>query len=48
MVNQTIVDILVRRIQSGGINPVTSQPMKLEDIKIQEYRDAVAQVLLNQ
>lgn len=48
MVNQAIVDILVKRISSRGINPVTGQPIKLEDIKIQEYRDAVEAILNTQ
>lgn len=48
MINQAIVDILVSRIRNGGINPVTGQPMQLEDIKIQEYRDAVETILNEQ
>lgn len=46
MVNPIIVDILVKRILEGGINPATNQPMKLEDIKIEEYKVAVENEIL--
>ncbi|OAO79812.1 hypothetical protein [Anoxybacillus flavithermus] len=46
MTNPVIVDILVRRILEGGINSATNQPMKLEDIKIEEYRVAVENEIL--
>lgn len=39
--SQLIVDILVNRIVTGGINPATGEVMKLEDIKDPAYRDAV-------
>ena len=45
MINQKIVDILVGRIKNNGINPATGEVMKLEDIKLQEYRDAVQSLL---
>lgn len=48
MVNSIIVDILVKRIKNGGINPKTSLPMVLEDIKIQEYKDTVQEQLNTQ
>lgn len=41
MLNEMVVDILVRRIKSGGINPKTGNAMVLGDILIQEYRDEV-------
>ncbi len=41
MLNEIIVDILVRRIMSGGINPKTGNAMVLADIIIQEYKDEV-------
>lgn len=45
MVNPIIVNMLVKKIQTGEINPNTGEPFKLEDIKIQEYRDAVQAAL---
>lgn len=45
MLNETIVKILVDRIRNGGINPVTGQPMVLDDIKIIEYKTAVKNIL---
>lgn len=45
MINQYVIDILVKRIRDGGVNPVTGQPMTVDDIKIQEYKDAVAAIL---
>jgi hypothetical protein len=48
MINPIILDILVRRILEGGINPKTNQPMKLEDIN-EPYRTAVEnEILLRQ
>jgi hypothetical protein len=41
MLSQLIIDILVNRITTGGINPATGLPMKIEDIKDVAYRDAV-------
>lgn len=45
-VKQIIVDILVKKITSGGINPITLEPFKIEDIKKQEYVNAVEPLLL--
>ena len=45
MINQTLVDILVRRIRESGINPATGEVMKLEDIKIEEYQLEVERIL---
>lgn len=45
MVNQYLVDLLVKRIKNNVINPLTGEPFKLEDIKIQEYKTAVEQEL---
>lgn len=45
MIDQLIVDILVRRIKEGGLNPKTGEAMKLEDIISEPYRVAVAKVL---
>ncbi|MCU6709364.1 hypothetical protein M6D81_11660 [Paenibacillus sp. J5C_2022] len=45
MINQLIVDILVNRIRSGGVNPVTGVPMTIDDIKIPEYKTAVSEAL---
>ena len=45
MFDQLIVDILVRRIKEGGLNPKTGEPMKLEDIISEPYRVAVAEVI---
>ena len=41
MVNQDIVNWLVDRIINRKINPQTGLPFKLEDIKVQEYKEAV-------
>lgn len=43
--NERIVYILVKRIESNGINPVTKQPMKLEDIKDVVYKTEVGKIL---
>lgn len=43
--NRYILDLLVIRIRNGMINPKTNQPFDLEDILIQEYKDAVQQAL---
>ena len=45
MLNQYIVDILVRRIKNGEINPVTRLPMTVEDIKLIEYKNEVERIL---
>lgn len=47
-INQKIVDILVHKIKDGCINPRTREPYKIDDIKIQEYRDAVQENLIAQ
>lgn len=46
--NQLIIDILVRRIKNGEPNPVTDEPMKLEDIKLPEYKVEVERILNSQ
>lgn len=43
--NQQIIDILVHKIKDACINPKTNEPYKLDDIKIQEYKDAVQAAL---
>lgn len=45
MINQMIVDILVRRIRSGGVNPKTGVPMVAKDILHEGYRVAFEQEL---
>ena len=45
MLNQYIVDILVRRIKNGEINPITGLVMTLEDIKLIEYKNEVERIL---
>ncbi|MEF9952185.1 MAG: hypothetical protein RR782_02735 [Clostridium sp.] len=44
-VMQTLVDILVRKIQGQEINPVTNLPFTVDDIKIVEYKDEVIKKL---
>lgn len=46
MLNQMIVDILVRKIRNSEINSKTCQPMVLEDIKVQGYKDAVIEIII--
>ena len=41
MINEDYVNWLVSWIKSGIINIKTGQSFVLEDIKIQEYKDAV-------
>lgn len=41
MINQFIVNMLIRKITSGEINPNTGKAFKVEDIKIVEYQNAV-------
>lgn len=41
MLNQNHINWLVSFIKNGTINIKTGQPFVLEDIKIQEYKDAV-------
>lgn len=45
MINQLYVDWLVGWIKNGTINIKTKQPFKLDDIKVQEYKDAVNAIL---
>lgn len=45
MLNQYIIDILVRRIKNGEINPVTELPMEIKDIKLSEYKTEVERIL---
>lgn len=39
--NQYVIELLVRKIKTGEVNPKTNSPFKLDDIKIQEYKEAV-------
>lgn len=48
MINQDYVNWLVNFIKNGTINIKTGQPFVLEDIKIQEYKDAVQAQLTTQ
>lgn len=41
MINQDYVNWLVSWIKNGIMNIKTGQPFTIEDIKIQEYKDAV-------
>ncbi|KMT23021.1 hypothetical protein [Clostridium cylindrosporum] len=41
MIIPTFVDMLVRKIESGEINPVTGLVFTVEDIKIIEYKNEV-------
>ena len=43
--DEKIISILVERIQNGKTNPITGHPFKLEDIKIDAYRQAVSEKL---
>jgi hypothetical protein len=45
MINQIYVDWLVGWIKNGTINIKTGEPFKLDDIKVQEYKDAVNAIL---
>lgn len=45
MIKQYIVDILIRKIKSGEINPITNQPFKIEDVKLEEYKIVVNEEL---
>lgn len=42
---QDIIDILVHKIKDKCINPNTGKEYTLEDIKIPEYKEAVANLL---
>ena len=48
MVNSIMVNMLVRKIQAGEINPSTGQAFRLEDIKLQEYKSEVEKILNQQ
>ncbi len=41
MINQSYVNWLVSWIKNGTVNIKTGQPFTIDDIKIQEYKDAV-------
>lgn len=43
--NPVVLDILYRRISSGGLNPSTGKPMQVEDIKIEAYKLEVQRLL---
>ncbi|KMT21731.1 hypothetical protein [Clostridium cylindrosporum] len=45
MVMQSLVYMLVKKIESGEINPVTGQSFSIEDIMVKEYRDEVSKIL---
>lgn len=45
MLDNDIIEILLERIQNCKINPVTSQPFKVEDIKIEKFKTAVEEKL---
>lgn len=45
MINQMLVNILVKRIQSRWINPKTNKPLVIDDILIEEYKISVLQEL---
>lgn len=45
MVNPILVNMLVRKIQSGETNTKTGEVFKVEDILMQEYKDAVSAIL---
>lgn len=38
---QTLVDMLVRKIRTEEINPITGLPFTVEDIKLAEYKNEV-------
>lgn len=45
MVNQILVNILVKRIDDGWINPKTKKAIELDDILDPEYKEAVVKIL---
>ncbi|GMQ61212.1 hypothetical protein [Vallitalea maricola] len=45
MINQIIVDILVRRINEGWIYPKTGLPLTTNDILKEEYKTAVEAII---
>lgn len=45
MAKQYIIDILVKKIRNQEVNPITNEIFKLEDIKINEYKEVVRQSL---
>ena len=48
MILPTLVDMLVRKIQTGEINPVTGQAFTVEDIKLIEYKTEVERILASE
>ncbi|WP_342558770.1 hypothetical protein [Metasolibacillus sp. FSL K6-0083] len=46
MINQMIVEIVVKRILSGGLNPKTGKVYVLNDITNSDYRLAVEDYIL--
>lgn len=46
MIEQVVVDILIKKIKNQEINPKTAQPFQVDDIKIQEYKDVVGKEIL--
>lgn len=44
-INQEMVLWLVDRIKNGKINPITKLPFTIDDIKVEEYKNAVKAVL---
>ncbi len=47
MINPLIVDILIKRIELGWINPKTNLPLTVDDILIDEYKNAVYEKNVN-
>lgn len=45
MVNQIVVDILVKRIDEGWVNPKTGLPLLTQDIKKEEYKVVVEEII---
>ncbi|KMT21605.1 hypothetical protein [Clostridium cylindrosporum] len=41
MIIQSLVEMLVRKIEIGEINPVTGLAFRVEDIKVAEYKNEV-------
>lgn len=45
MVNQELVEIIAKRIATGGLNPLKGRPYSIEDVTNIEYRQAVIYLL---
>lgn len=45
MINAVVLDILIRRILNGGLNPKTGQPMQIADLN-EPYKTAVENEIL--